>query len=202
MTEVAPLQAVAMPVCEPPRNGCETSAAYYAKDSLNNHKVIFRGALNLNYIKNAYGMCTGNCFCVDKVKARAYTHIHENRFESNIPFLPGCCCCFANLCTVDMVKVTYFDKGITPEFERVNNCTPYHACCFFENCGGVVANAPKELCIKARCLPCCGCFVNYFGGLDNADEFAAAAEIAVKTFRARMIAGGNGPSSAVMTMQG
>jgi len=128
---------------------------------------------------------------------RAYLHVYSNRIEANFPTaripwgLLGC-----GSWNEDKVVVHYFDRGAFG-FRQVPCGTRHHCCCVFEPFGEV---AGRQRCpcsgplVDKHCKVHCGqcwcdhwlctvCCCHYaYPGLQNAAEFAAAADVALQAY--------------------
>mmetsp|Transcript_15660 Transcript_15660/g.42042 ORF Transcript_15660/g.42042 Transcript_15660/m.42042 type:complete len:473 (-) Transcript_15660:498-1916(-) len=128
---------------------------------------------------------------------RTYVHIYNNRIEANYPTvrlpwgLLGC-----GSWNEDNVVVHYFDRG-SFGFRQVPCGTRHHCCCVWEPFGEVVGrqrcpcngplvdgqgniNCGQWWCDHWLCSVCCCHF--HYPGLQNAGEFAAAADVALQAF--------------------
>lgn len=124
---------------------------------------------------------TCNLCCWEKVKARTYVQVHENRLESNYSCMP--ICGLGLCCQTDNIRVEYFDR-IQSTFKDAK-CTPYHFCCIIGICGDVIAHAPMECCNTDCCRCCCPCLAcnSFYPGLANGRELADYATKAREAFR-------------------
>lgn len=147
--------------------GC-TPGSYLTTDPLNLLSAILGGPI-----------C--NILCWDKLSARGYVRVYENRVESNYPFTTCC-----GLSINDNVRVTYFDK-FPSSFKHESMCTPHHFCMCIACSGEVMATAPCDA-VNNCCCPCCR---QYYGGLADADAFVKAISSSKTVFKDgnRMMAG-------------
>ena len=113
--------------------------------------IQFDSADAVKILGRAEFMTTCTDVCLGPVaKTRQYAYVQENRLETNSPFgMFGPCTC-ADVCTVDVIGVTYFDRPPT----RVGMCCwVIPATC----CGPpVIYSYAPSCCGVVSLVPCCG----------------------------------------------
>lgn len=121
----------------------------------------------------------------EKLNARSYVRVYENRLESN----HASTCCFGAL-VIDGIYAAYLDKS-PDSVMTASSCTPLHLCCCIECAGGVVAMAPMGF--LNNCLfTCCRTFI---GGVDQPQALLNA----ILQTRTVMKQGARLPAGAMLT---
>ena len=92
-------------------------------------------------------VCCSGCHS-DEARARTYAHVYENRIERNYPAAPFACCT-SEVCIVDRVWVTYFDR---PPMRAGMCCFCIPATC----CGPPVIYSKTPKCCCFDLTPCYG----------------------------------------------